>query len=254
VNYNLLKCYNISEPFEEIPVNDAQISPNGLFAVFVGDHGGIWISKVIYERLEEVDACMETDSDNWEVIDEDEDVFIEDTGIQTDDPQLANNWKFSEFKKVSLVGFHSAHDQVSMQYASWSCDSRYVAITSDSSGLLIIMEVTERNFGVIRKVLNFGHSTLAVTFHPRIPTLLAFGFRNSYVFIVDISELSRSQQSNPEPDFPYQVLELVPLVSLSPNPTRVGTIKSTDASVINGLKWTQDGSWLYIGKSVFIRD
>ncbi|KAJ3019044.1 UNVERIFIED_CONTAM: hypothetical protein HDU68_010839 [Siphonaria sp. JEL0065] len=267
------KCSETLEGFVS-PPNDARFSPDGKYLACVGDDGGVWIADVTYSSTAEAE----------------EEEFDSTLRVR----------RFGKFKKldlgylfvpmaappVSVSGtvsnrrpFQTTSSQMTMQYMSWSCGSRFFAASCDSFPWVLVFDA--ENDGKIVCRLDAGTPTYAVTFHPTNPYILAFSNRMSYVHIVDLTEhlakpIEEISTTTEQPPFiypPRQILRhdyqvpVEPRTGSYPDLTALGrsagalttNISSGGshqgflqesfsglAAKINGILWSDDGQRLFV--------
>ncbi|KAJ3399584.1 hypothetical protein HDU80_007783 [Chytriomyces hyalinus] len=170
------------------PVNDARLSPDGKYLACVGDSGGAWIANVKYASEEDGNDMMGQDySDDSSLPKR---VFGSLQKIDMDsDPAnvpLSQSSVLHEARR-ERTGAHARNaSNLTMQYLSWSCDSRFFAATTDTYPWVFIFDALKGGAIVCR--LDAATPTYAVSFHPSKPHLLAFSNRLGYVHVVDMSE------------------------------------------------------------------
>ncbi|KAI8616041.1 hypothetical protein BC830DRAFT_236712 [Chytriomyces sp. MP71] len=181
------------------PVNDARLSPNGRFLACVGDRGGAWIAHVTYStgiEGDEEDAGNSTLKNRHfgQVTKINMDYLFTNSAnsiISISEEAAKNAGRNTRESRASAVA-NRARDasRLTMQYLSWSCDSRFFAATTDTYPWVFIFDA-HRNGNIVCR-LDAGTPTYAVTFHPTKPHVLAFSNRMGYIHIVDISEFLSS--------------------------------------------------------------
>ncbi|KAJ3407529.1 hypothetical protein HDV05_005395 [Chytridiales sp. JEL 0842] len=199
---------HILSNFSGTPINDARLSPDARFLVCVGDRGGLWLTKITYKESSTENLDLKAGGLNI-----DSDVELSDEVHEDSDPSLPIR-VFGLPRKVALDELfweppapESVEGEVqqepkvgkvpgnfSMQYVSWSCDSRYFAASSDRQPWVLVFDA--RRDGKVVARLDAGAPALSVTWNPTQPYLLAFSNRFNYVHVVDLSPiLSRNGES-----------------------------------------------------------
>ncbi|KAJ3233025.1 hypothetical protein HDU81_002539 [Chytriomyces hyalinus] len=170
------------------PVNDARLSPDGKYLACVGDSGGAWIANVKYASGGDDNDVMEQDYSEDSALPKR--VFGPLQKIDMDsDPAhapLSQSSALHEARRERTAAQPRNSSNLTMQYLSWSCDSRYFAATTDTYPWVFIFDALKGGEIICR--LDAATPTYAVSFHPSKPHLLAFSNRLGYVHVVDMSE------------------------------------------------------------------
>ncbi|KAI9366807.1 hypothetical protein DFJ73DRAFT_805681 [Zopfochytrium polystomum] len=176
-----------------IPVNDARISPNNRFLAAVGDNSLAFLAKITYgeaTRATVEGGCADDPKlSRTSIFDED---------AISEDPTVLPERSFSDLKPISVAflvrdregglglsrhGWENT-GEVTMQYLSWSCNSRYFAASSDNIGYLFVFDA-ERD-GAIVLCVPTESPALAIAFHPTNPYILAYAEKISNVHVIDL--------------------------------------------------------------------
>ncbi|KAJ3345590.1 hypothetical protein HDU83_003917 [Entophlyctis luteolus] len=229
--------------------NDARISPNGQFLACVGDNGGVWIGDVLYGESDQDAPDFDNSTAPFRTMGELWKITLDRLFAST---AITNSENVFETRHPSNV------NSLTMQYLSWSCDSRYFAASSDSYPCVLIFDA---HFdGQIICKLDAGGPTFAVAFHPTKPRILAFSSRKSAVQIVDLEnrmpvERPQKDASLPTISPPRQFLchqHRMPVVygpwesTFGSGVTTIPENYTTVFPSINGILWSDDGRYLYV--------
>ena len=93
LTYHVQKHFSVTSPFDDIALNDAQISPNKKYAFFIGDENALWIARIMYENLDIIDDTNDAaDNADWEMVDDDDEIHseVDASFTECDDPNASH--------------------------------------------------------------------------------------------------------------------------------------------------------------------
>ncbi|KAJ3119834.1 hypothetical protein HK098_005112 [Nowakowskiella sp. JEL0407] len=165
-------------------VNCAKVSPDGRIIAACCDEQGLYFVNVPKEMYGKIDMKRKVNTKNSGV------QHLDGNPVQFEAPQIVA-LEFLLPSNVNTPAFTPRHNfhmpsLISMQYLSWSCDSRYFAVSSDSHDFIFIVEAGTMK---IIKRLRMGDSSLAIEFHPTRREIFAVTNSIGFVHIFDISAI-----------------------------------------------------------------
>lgn len=237
----IVKLHSHLRSFNNVPINDAKLSPDGTKLVCVGDANVIFMIDVVYHHHHH---CSGSGGDVH----------------------------FSAPNEVVIPTdvFGPKKDPYSSQYVAWSPSSQYFAHTSDSHNLVLIWRASTME--ILYQVDAAGY-TYAILFHPQLDNILVFTNRYGYFHTVNLSNAkvngteeqqdiltfdhqtasSRGHQcvatcTREEKHHPvfhtrhFQAQHEITMVSFRGEiNTRLRILAK-----INGMEWSKDGRYLYL--------
>ncbi|CAO3612176.1 unnamed protein product [Mucor hiemalis] len=231
-NNAIVKLHSHLRTFNNVPINDAKLSPDGTKLVCVGDDNVVFMIDVYH--------CTTTGDIQFSA--------PNDVVIPTD-------------------VFQQKNIPYSSQYVAWSPSSEYFAHTSDSHNSVLIWRAATME--LLYQVDAAGY-TYAILFHPQLDNILVFTNRYGYFHTINLSnakvngicqdiltfdhqtESSRGHQcvdtciqGERHPVFHtrhFQAQHEITMVSFRGEiNTRLRILAK-----INGMEWSKDGRYLYL--------
>lgn len=146
----IVKLHSHLRSFNNVPINDAKLSPDGTKLVCVGDDNVVFMIDVYH--------CATTGDIHFSAPNE--------VVIPTD-----------VFEQKNTIPYSS-------QYVAWSPSSQYFAHTSDSHNHVLIWRASTME--ILYQVDAAGY-TYAILFHPQLDNILVFTNRYGYFHTVNLS-------------------------------------------------------------------
>ncbi|CAO3658153.1 unnamed protein product [Umbelopsis ramanniana] len=228
--------------FQQSPINDARVSPDGNHMVFVGDDSRLFIRDVIRS-----DDGAESSN-----------ISFGPTQVLTIPPDLLTQYS----ARSSTIHDTTTNSHYSSQHVAWSNDSTLFAHTSDSHYCVLVWSVESKEILLSVDAAGF---TYAITFHPSMRSILAFSNRYGYFHTVDLNQTIRVNQHQESIGSEDNFLSSIESNSHSTKSAleRSSTIiprqeitmvsfrgeKNTKLRIlakINGLCWSGCGQYLYV--------
>lgn len=145
--------------FDECPINDTKVSPDGTWMVCVGDRSMVFLVPVI---------CRQALTSS-----------------------TAHSISFGPIKKLriphSLLSSSARYGGgYTSQYVSWNSQSTLFAHTSDSHKVVLVWTVRPKH--EILHVISTAGLTYAISFHPVLPGVLTYAYYYGYIHTVNLGE------------------------------------------------------------------
>ncbi|KAF7726937.1 hypothetical protein EC973_008233 [Apophysomyces ossiformis] len=149
--------------FDQVPINDAQVSPDGTKMVCVGDDSFVFMIDIIHDERSGVIS------------------FGSPSKLAIPEAILHTCSDTSTTSHTSTI----APTTYSSQYVAWSKSSRHFAHTSDSHTNVLVWRAETRE--ILYSIDAAGY-TYAIKFHPLFEGVLAFTSRYGYFQTVNLEE------------------------------------------------------------------